>query len=304
MQQTARAPSRFDRIAIVGVGLIGGSIAAAIKARGLAWTVIGAGRHPARLEAARQAGLIDLPASNLTAAARDADLIIFCTPVDRIVAGVREAADSCPPGCTITDVGSVKGPICRDLAGGMPSGVEFIGSHPLAGSEKAGFEFADPQLFAGRVCVLTPVPATTPAALVRLREFWSGLGATVVEMSPAEHDRALAETSHLPHLVAAALAATLSDQNRSLAATGFRDTTRIAAGDPDLWTGIMLANADELLRSFDRHRTVLDELRVALATRDAAALHGLLERARLNREALNANAGNDPVASIPGVPKS
>lgn len=287
LQQLAQPQPAFNSIAIVGVGLIGGSIAAAVKARGLAATVVGVGRRTSRLEEAIRARLVDAASIDLAAAGRESDLIVFCTPVDRIVAGVRELAVHCRPGTVITDAGSVKGVICRDLCAGLPEGVEFVGAHPLAGSEKAGFEFADAQLFQGRTCVLTPGASTSAAALARVRAFWSGLGATLIEMAPEAHDRALAETSHLPHLLAATLAALLSDENRPLTATGFRDTTRIASGDPDLWTAILLENADELLRSLDAHQDVLHRFREAISTRDARQLKALLQGAKAKRDALS-----------------
>lgn len=296
-QPAASPPLAFNSIAIVGVGLIGGSIAAAIKARGLARTVVGVGRQTGRLEEARRARLIDVASIDLAAAGRESDLIVFCTPVDRIVAGVRELAAYCRPGTVITDAGSVKGAICRDLSDGLPEGVEFVGAHPLAGSEKAGFEFADAQLFRGRLCVLTPGASTSEVALARVREFWSGLGATLIEMSPEAHDRALAETSHLPHLLAATLAALLSDENRALTATGFRDTTRIASGDPDLWTAILLGNADELLRSLDAHQDVVNRFRDAIATHDAPRLKKLLHEAKVKRDALAGGPTNNGIIS-------
>lgn len=286
-QQTTHARIEFNNIAIVGVGLIGGSIAAAVKTRGLAKKVIGIGRRKARLDEAQQAGLLDLVSTDLAVAGREAELIVFCTPVDRIVPGVREAALSCGPGTVITDAGSVKGQMCRELATGLPAGIEFIGSHPLAGSEKAGFEFADAQLFEGRTCVITPVQTTSADALARIRDFWTGLGMIVVEMSPEAHDRALAETSHLPHLLAATLTAMLSDENRPLTATGYRDTTRIASGDPEVWTAIMIENADELVCALDAHHAVLDRFRQALTARDAPLLRSLLESAKTNRDALS-----------------
>lgn len=285
-QQSESASALPKTVAIVGVGLIGGSIAAAVKARGAAGHVIGVGRNKARLEIARDRGWLDCISTDV-AAAKDADFIIFCTPVDRIVSGVREIAAICRPGTLITDAGSVKGIICDELAEGLPADVEFIGSHPLAGSEKQGCEFADPQLLEGRVCVVTPVETTTRMARDRARSFWKSLGATVRELTPAAHDRALAETSHLPHLAAATLAATLSFENRPFAASGFRDTTRIASGDPDLWTAILLSNADDVLHAFQKQEQIAERFRQALETRDAAKLRNLLNAAKSNRDALN-----------------
>ena len=274
----------FGTIAIVGVGLIGGSIALAAKTRGAAQSVIGVGRDAHRLDQARRRGIIDEGLVDLAAAVRRADLIVFCTPVDRIVAGVREAATACREGALIADAGSVKGCISRELASGLPGWVEFVGSHPLAGSEQQGFEHADPRLFENRVCVVTPLETSPRPAVERIAAFWTALGADVVEMSPEAHDMALAETSHLPHLAAAALAATLSPDNGALAASGFRDTTRIASGDPDLWTAIFLGNRLQVLTSLTKFDHLLAEFRQALEHNDARRLKELLVAAKTSRE--------------------
>jgi prephenate dehydrogenase len=276
----------IETLAVVGVGLVGGSIARAAKLRGLALTVVGVGRNLARLEEARRRGVIDEATAELKDAARRAGLLIFCTPVDRIVEGVRTAADVCPSGGLITDAGSVKGCICRVLAQGLPRGVEFVGSHPLAGSEKQGFEHADAQLFDNRVCVVTPVESSSRPAVARVKAFWKRLGATIFEMTPEAHDKALAETSHLPHLVAASLAATLSAENGGLVASGFRDTTRIASGDSELWAAILLGNRDEVLASLSRFDASLTRFRRALEQNDSAALKELLKAAKMSRESV------------------
>jgi prephenate dehydrogenase len=278
--------TQFATIAIVGVGLIGGSLAAAIKRRSLARTVIGVGRDAVRMAKARERGLIDEAATHLGQAAASSDMLIFCTPVDRIVSQVREAAAACRSGTLVTDAGSVKGTICAGLASGLPAGVGFVGSHPLAGSEKQGFEYADAELFQGRVCVVTPLPASPRQAIDRVRRFWEGVGSTVLEMSPEDHDRALAATSHVPHVVAAALAAILDADKAPLAASGFRDATRIAAGDPELWSAILLANRDSILSSLQNYEHSLRKFHEALAARDAQRLKELLLAAKSKRDGL------------------
>ena len=286
MTEPASSSTRLETIAIAGVGLIGGSIAAAVKRHGFTGRVVGVGRSRDRLEAARRAGLIDAGETDIRAAARDADLLISCTPVDRIADDIIAAAAVCRAGALLTDAGSVKQSICQALAGRIRDGVIFIGSHPLAGSEKQGFEYADANLFDGRTCVITPEAASPAEAVARLTGFWQSIGMNVVRMSPSEHDRALAQTSHLPHAVAAALAVILADENRRFAATGYRDTTRIAAGDPELWTAILLANADGVLAELDAFSTSLAQFRAALATRDAVELKRLLAVAKSKRDAL------------------
>lgn len=288
MNSPAPFPPCFETsIAVVGVGLIGGSIAAAIKRRNLAGKVVGVGRHPHRLEAARAAGLIDEAATSFDKL--DASLVIFCTPVDQIVAGVREAAALATRPTLYTDAGSVKGTICRSLSSGLPSGCQFVGSHPLAGSEKQGFEHAEAQLFHGRVCVVTPTDPEPSEPFLRLKRFWESLGSTVVEMTPEAHDEAVAQTSHVPHVVAAALAATLDPRHRVLAASGFRDTTRVASGDPGLWTAILEANSEATSRGIDACIQNLTRYREAITRRDPAAIRLLLEEGKSSRDALPTN---------------
>jgi prephenate dehydrogenase len=285
MNRPSQDPPPFaESVAIVGVGLIGGSIAAGLKRRGFTGPIVGVGRDPSRMEQARSRGLVDRVAD--VPALVDADLIVFCTPVDLIADGIRAAAGRCRPGTLLTDAGSVKHSICRALDGGLPEGVTFIGSHPLAGSEKHGFEYADADLFVNRVCVLTPEPRTPGEALRRLRAFWEFLGMELVELPADEHDGAVARTSHLPHVVAAALAGIVSPELYRLAGSGFRDTTRIAAGSPELWVGILLENADSLLPALDTYAGQLQEFRKAIDRRDAIRLRELLDEARRNRDAL------------------
>lgn len=284
-KSSVESSGRFHTIAIVGVGLIGGSLAAAVKQRRLAARVIGVGRNLPRLQSAERAGLIDECAVDLAAAAADSDLIVFCTPVDKIVEGLREAAPHCRPGTLLTDGGSTKESICA-AAASFPDGVHFVGAHPLAGSEKQGFEHANAELYSGRVCVITPHASSDPAAVSRVSDFWRQVGSTVIEMSPHEHDCILAETSHIPHFVASALAATLRDENRPFTSSGFRDTTRIAAGDEHLWAAIFQGNKSAVLAGLDRFEAQLRALRTALEQDDTATLTEQLHSAREKREAL------------------
>jgi len=286
-------PARLETVTIVGVGLIGGSLAAGLKKRKLCRTVIGCGRSETRLQSARDAGLIDEFSTDLAAAVanlalvndRGRNLVVFCTPVDRIVADVRTAAAHARPGTLFTDVGSVKTQICREL-GFEGDGVTFVGSHPLAGSEKQGFEHADADLFDGKLCVVTPTEDSPREAVERVTAFWQSLGMTVVEQSPEMHDRLLATTSHVPHLIAAATATLLDETNAPFAASGFRDSTRIAAGDPSLWTEIVRANAGPVLNELDRFLSVLQEFRNAAADGAWPRLQTLLQTAKTKRDAL------------------
>lgn len=275
-----------QNIAIQGVGLIGGSIAAALKQNGFSGQVIGVGRNLNRLQEAQKLGLIDQAETDLKRASALADLIIVCTPVDRIIEDVQTAASGAHSGTLISDGGSVKGKICEALAGTLPEGITFIGSHPIAGSEKSGFEHADPDLYRNRVCVVTPEENSPPEQLERLKAFWESLGMNVVQLGAKEHDAALAHTSHLPHLIAATLAGSLSAEHAILTGSGFRDTTRIAAGEPGLWNAIFQENRDGLLHSLDEFLALLEQYRTAIENRDADTLKILLENAKTKRDAL------------------
>jgi prephenate dehydrogenase len=181
--------------------------------------------------------------------------------VDRIAEGILEAAPHCRPGTLITDVGSTKGNIIAVVAGKLPAGVEYVPAHPLAGSEKSGAENARADLFAGRVTLVVPVPGNSRGAIERVTQFWQGLGARVIEVDPAEHDRALAVTSHLPHAVASGVAGVTPKDWLNLTAGGFRDVTRIAAGDPHLWAAIFTANRDAVLAAVARFTDRLSRFR-------------------------------------------
>lgn len=271
-------------IAIVGVGLIGGSIAAALKARGYAGPVLGFGRSGERLRKARDAGLLDEFATSPAPLVERASLVVVCTPVDRIVADVREFAAAAKPGTLITDAGSVKGSICAALA---DDGIKYIGSHPMAGSEKNGFEHADAGLFEGRLCLFTPRETDDHNDVARIERFWEFLKMRVLRLAPEDHDRAVAYSSHLPHVAASALSILLPADFRGMTAGGFRDTTRIAAGHPDLWDDILRQNSEEVIEALDRYAAVLAEFRDCLESGDSEGLQKLLEKAKTNRDALD-----------------
>lgn len=277
---------RLDVLTIVGVGLIGGSIGLAVRQRGLARCVRGVGRRGASLERALAIGALDEAFTDVADAVPGSELIVFCTPVDGIAEQVLAAAPLCGAGCVLTDAGSTKGAIVRAVEARLPAGIAFVGGHPLAGSEKRGPDSADADLFRERVAVLTPTAHTDPFALARVAAFWQALGARVRTMTPDEHDAALAQTSHLPHLAAAALAGVVPEGLLDLAATGLRDTTRIAAGDPSLWSAIFLQNAPALLAALDDFAGRLDDFRHALQATDRSALDELLAQGKKVRDAL------------------
>jgi prephenate dehydrogenase len=277
---------RIKTLTIVGVGLIGGSIGLAARRRGVAECILGSGRHQASLDRARSVGAIDEGLLDIAAAVHQAEVAVFCTPVDRIAEQVLAAGPGCAPGTLLTDAGSTKAGIVYAVEGQLPTGVAFVGSHPLAGSEKRGPEYADSDLFQDRLTVVTRTPHTDLAALERTAAFWRALGSRVQVMDPADHDRALGVTSHLPHLVASALAGLLPPELHDLTATGFRDTTRVAAGDPSLWTAIFAQNRAAVLAALGQLGVRLDRFRQTLEAGDWTALNDLLAQAKKVRDAL------------------
>jgi prephenate dehydrogenase len=277
---------QLGTITIVGAGLIGASLGLAAKQRGLARRVRGLGRQQASLDRARAVGAIDEGFLEPAAALEGAGLVVFCTPVDRIADQVLAYAPYCSPGTLVTDAGSTKGTIVAAVEDKLPPGITFVGSHPLAGSEKRGPEHADANLFEGRWTVVTRTPRTEPAALAKIVAFWQAAGARVTIMTPDEHDRALAVTSHLPHFVAAALAGILPAALYNLTASGFQGSTRIAAGDPGLWTAIFAHNREALLQALGPFDERLHQLRLALENSDWSAMEALLRQAKKVRDAL------------------
>lgn len=276
----------FDHVAIIGVGLLGGSVGLAAKTTGLARRVTGIGRNLGNLAKARELGILDAETTNVADAIPAADVVVVCSPVNMIAPHVLEAAKYAKPGTLFTDVGSTKANIVRDIERQIPAGVHFVGAHPLAGSEKQGAEYAKADLFQNRVCVLTPTAKSDAAMVERCRLFWQLLGCNVKTLSPEEHDLALATTSHLPHYIAALLARQLPEAWRPFAATGFRDTTRIAAGDPQLWTAIARENALAVSHALDVFAQQLDTLRGAILDTDTDDLCRLLTEAKRGRDAL------------------
>jgi prephenate dehydrogenase len=284
--------AEYDTVAIVGVGLIGGSIGLALRERKLARTIVGIGRRQTSLDAARRVGAIDHGVTSLAEGVSQAQLVVICTPVDTIAERAIQAAAVCPAASLITDAGSTKESIVSavDAAlAGRRSGPRFVGSHPLAGDHRTGPDHARSDLFDNRTVVITPTDATRPAAETETRGFWESLGANVTTMAPDKHDAALAMTSHLPHLVAVALAAATPKDLLPLAASGWRDTTRVAAGDPELWRAIFATNRQELLDALERFECWTSEIRDYLALGNDDRILRILERAKwmkANRDAL------------------
>lgn len=278
----------FDTVAIVGVGLMGGSIGLALRKERMARHVIGIGRRIEPLRAAENRRAITEVTTDLRQGVASANLVVVCTPVEQVPEFVAAAAKACKPETIITDVGSTKAAIVvacdKALADSKGLWASFVGSHPLAGSERTGVEFARDDLFQGRTTVVTPSENTPPEAAAKIEALWQGLGSKVVNMSPQEHDAAVAATSHLPHLIASALAAATPAELLPLTATGWADTSRIASGDIELWRQIFLDNRVNTLKALASFETVLAELRAALEAADGPALARLLQQGKRIRD--------------------
>ena len=289
--ETPVRPS-FGHVVIIGPGLIGGSLGMALRRGGMARRVTGVGHRSTTLEEGIRCGALDDFSLHAADAVVDADLVVLATGVDLILKQSAEVLPRMKAGAVLTDVGSVKGVICtgveRCFHGAHPPAARFVGGHPLAGSEKRGIASARADLFHQALCILTPSHRTDPdgAACATVRRMWEAVGCVVREMTPAVHDRLLAEISHLPHAAAACLVNAVSDEAHHVAARGFLDTTRVASGDPQLWTEICLANRESLghsLRSLAREANALAE---ALEKGDGAAVTRLLTRAKDRRDTL------------------
>jgi prephenate dehydrogenase len=282
--------TRWEQVAIVGVGLIGGSIGLALRRAGVARRIIGVGRSAANLQRAIACRAIDQLVLESAGELPEVDLVIVCTPVDHVAKHVAWWANSAASGALVTDAGSTKARIVSEVDAQLhehnPRQARFIGSHPLAGSEKAGVEHARENLFDGRVVVITPTDHTPPSAVEEVQEFWKSLGAGVIPMTPAAHDEAVAATSHLPHVVASALAAVTPPELLKLVAGGWLDTTRIAAGDVSLWQQILLENREPVLTALAKIEHELHSWRRALEQRDASALESLLQQGKTIRDAV------------------
>jgi prephenate dehydrogenase len=272
------------RLSILGVGLLGGSIGLAVRNRIKNCRVVGYGHRRETLQAALEMGALDEAFDDPGAAVGGADLVILCTPVGLLSPLLEQIAPSLADGAIVTDVGSTKRTVVEAGEKLLPGGVHFVGSHPMAGSEKRGVQFARADLFEKAVCITTPTPRTDPTALARVETFWQTLGMRTTRLSPDRHDQLLADVSHLPHVLAAALVSMQEDAAFNLCGKGFLDVTRIAGGDAALWRDILLDNRDNVLLSVKRLSEPLRELEVLLETNQSDALEAWLKSAAERRQ--------------------
>lgn len=296
------------RLSVVGLGLLGGSVAKAARTHGLAREIVAVGRRREALQPAVDDGTVDRATTDLAEGVAHADLCVLATPVATLAALLPTVWGAATPDTVITDVGSTKAAIVRtagDLHRARP--LQFVGTHPMAGSEKSGYAIARADLFQGALVILTPAAWAAAWAVKRVTEFWEAVGARVITMEPGTHDRAVAAISHLPHLVADALVDAVLRMDPhflDVAARGFKDTTRIAASDPRVWREIFQDNREALGEALRAFRAALDHLERLIASGDAAAVEGELDRIRCARERLQSEPQPEARRVDPAGPPS
>jgi cyclohexadieny/prephenate dehydrogenase len=283
----------FERLALIGVGLIGSSIARATRAAGATRSIVATARSGATRRRVAELGIADQVAETNAAAVEGADLVIVCVPVGQCGAVAAEIGRHLQAGAVVSDVGSVKGSVIRDMGPHLRAGVHFVPAHPVAGTEHSGPDAGFAELFVNRWCILTPPEQADPAAVERLAAFWRALGANVDTMSAEHHDLVLAITSHVPHLIAYTIVGTADDlqavtrsEVMKFSAGGFRDFTRIAASDPTMWRDVFLHNRDAVLEMLGRFNEDVAALARAIRWGDGDALFNLFTRTRAIRRGI------------------
>ncbi len=281
----------FNKVAIVGMGLLGGSLGRALREFRVASCVAGYARRQATLDECRQVGAADLASTDLAEVVRDAEIVVLCTPIGQMA----DLASQCLPflrnDTLLTDVGSAKASVVTAIEPLVEgTGVTFVGGHPMAGSEQTGVLASKPDLYVNARCVVTPTPRTPAAGVARLHQLWQSVGGRTIEMTPGNHDLWVARASHLPQVLASVLAHHVLDPShpagvRDLCATGFRDTSRLASGSPEMWRDIALSNSDAIRATIESWRAELTQFEAALTRGDARAIDQFLREARDRREA-------------------
>jgi prephenate dehydrogenase len=274
----------FNNVTIIGVGLIGGSLAKILKAKGLARTITGSGRSRSSLEQAIRLGVIDRIGQGKAYGVEDADLVVLASPVGTFEKIVQEIAPHLKKGAVLTDVGSVKASLIKAIERVLPAECQYVPGHPIAGREKSGVAEATENLFEGRRCILTPTPRTDNKALASVREVWTAAGAVVVEMDADLHDKVFGAVSHLPHIAAFAMMCAVAELNTgtqdylAFSGAGFRDFTRIAASSPEMWKDICLMNKDNLIPMIDRYLFSLNRFKQEIIAGDEKRLERHLQQ--------------------------
>lgn len=280
-------PLLFRKVTIIGIGLLGGSLGLALKKSRLAKEVIGVSRKQATLHYALRHNIVDQATSNISKSLENADLVVLATPVKTIVSLLANIGRYLKRGCIVTDVGSTKTTISDVASKHLPPHVFFVGSHPLAGSEKKGVEFSNAQLFQDSFCVLTSTEKTNKQAEEKIKKLWTLLGSKIKSVTPAEHDRILAYTSHVPHLLAYAMIDCIPGNYLGYGATGLKDVTRIASSNPQLWSDICMENSKNVLDILDELVKIFSQYRKAVASKNEQVLVENFKRAKSKRDGLS-----------------
>lgn len=285
-------PLHYTKVTIIGVGLIGGSLARVLKANGIAGRIIGAGRSRQSLELALRLGVIDDMGQGAKHAVEDADLVVLASPVGSFEAIIREVGPHLKKGAVLTDVGSVKGAMVKMIEDAIPRGVHYVPAHPIAGKEKFGVAESTETLFRGAKCIITPTERTDAQALNKVRELWTAAGANVLLMEPGLHDKIFAAVSHMPHVAAFAMMCAVAELNTgkedylNFSGGGFKDFTRIAASSPEIWRDICLMNSENVVQMIDRYVFALNRFKRELIAKDAKKLEEHLKLASDARRGL------------------
>jgi prephenate dehydrogenase len=281
---------RWNKITLVGVGLLGGSLGLALRQRKLAKEIAGYVRRETSIKDCERAGATDYATTDLLTAVSNADLVVICTPLAQMKSLVQQMLPALKRGAIVTDVGSVKGSVVKDVEAMIAkAGAHFVGSHPMAGAEKTGVLSARADLFECAVCVVTPTKKSNRAAVVNVEKLWKSVGGRLLRLTPEAHDALVSRSSHLPHVVAATLASTVLDPKHpkdiaTLCATGFRDTTRIASGSPEMWRDIALTNRKQIGRALSGFVAELGKFQAALKRGDSKAIAKFFETAKQRRD--------------------
>mgnify|MGYP001579406546 FL=1 len=274
---------QFGTVCIIGPGLIGGSIGLGLKKRNLVKTIIGVSHKASSIEKALKTQAIDIGFLNINEAVKNADIVVLATSVNKIIAIAKEVIPLMKSNAILTDVGSTKNLIVRQITNNIRKDIAFVGAHPIAGSEQRGVEFASPDLFEGCTCIITPLDNQT-RAMETISHLWKLMGAKIKYLTPEQHDEILASVSHLPHMIASCLINSIKSEHIVYGASGLRDTTRIASGDPELWIDIFDQNRENIIKSIDQFMTELAEFKNDLLNKNNVMLFDKLKKAKLSRD--------------------
>ena len=285
----------LGQVTIIGTGLLGASLGLGLRASGFGGRIVGVGRRASTVEQARRLGCIDEATTHLGPAVAGSGLVVLATPLGAFADLFQQVADHDHPGLVVTDVGSTKQQVCADARRLLPDATRFVGCHPMAGSEQKGPDAARADLFAYKPCIVTPEADTDRHAIGVVKGLWRTMGMQLIEMTPSEHDRRTARISHLPHAVACLLVKVAAQHDAlNVASTGFRDTTRVAGGDPSLWTDIFTSNRRELIDALDAFGREIKQLRQWLLDRDDENVLSLFTETKRRRDQWVAGLGPSP----------